>query len=358
MSRPSLDFLAGRRALAHIRDNGLAPDDVKVMAGAAGGPKWLILGRLDRVLFGGWFKNRTQPLHLIGSSIGSWRFSAASCSDPVATIDRMETAYIHQTYSARPSPRDVSATSREILEATLGDDGPREILAHPVNRLGLLTVRSRGLLACETRPALALGLLTAISANLVRRRLLRLFFRQTLFHDSRTPLPYPDDGQWPRDHAPLTPQNLTKALMASGSIPWVMQGETNIPEASPGVYRDGGVLDYHLDIPFGLNGQGIVLYPHFSRRIIPGWFDKNLTWRKPSADRMADVLLVAPSEDFVSRLPAGKIPDRTDFYRFAGDDEARFNAWRRVADAGRLLAEDFMKTVLSGRIRQRVMPLL
>lgn len=357
MKQPPLQFLAGRRALAHIRDNGLAPDDVKIMAGAAGGPKWLILGHLDRALFGQWFKNRRKPLHLLGSSIGGWRFSAASCVDPIAAIDRMEDAYIHQTYSLKPSPREVSTTSRGILETMLGEDGPREILAHPVNRLGLLAVRCRGLTAQEARPALALGLLAAIAANLVRRRFLRLFFRQTLFHDSRTALPYQNDGSWPRDHAPLTPMNLKHAILASGSIPWVMQGKKKIQGAPPGVYRDGGILDYHLDIPFGLDSRGIVLYPHFSRRVIPGWFDKRLSWRKPSAHRMANVLLVAPSDDFVSRLPCGKIPDRTDFHRFAGNDKARFAAWRQVADAGRQLAEDYMEAVISGSIRHRVMPM-
>ncbi|MDX2452676.1 MAG: patatin-like phospholipase family protein, partial [Desulfosarcina sp.] len=94
MSGERLVFLAGERALETIRSQGLGPDNVKVVAGAAGGPKWLILGHLDRVLFGSWFQGRRQPLHLLGSSIGSWRFAADSCTDPVAAIDRMEDAYI------------------------------------------------------------------------------------------------------------------------------------------------------------------------------------------------------------------------------------------------------------------------
>ena len=357
MTGRPLEFLAGHRALARIRDGGLAADDVEMVAGAAGGPKWLILGHLDRLLFGRWFKERQRPLHLIGSSIGSWRFAAASCSDPVAAIDRMEAAYIHQRYRPRPSPREVSATSLGIIESFLGEAGPGQILSHSTHRLGLLTVRSRHLLARETRLWLALGLGMAVAANLVDRRLLGVFFRQTLFQDPRTRPPVLADDRLPRDRCALTRTNVKSALLASGSIPWVMQAVPTIPGAPPGVYRDGGVVDYHLDLPFGLDGRGIVLYPHFSRRVIPGWFDKRLPWRVPDAGHMADLLLVAPASDFVSQLPGGKIADRSDFYRHAGDDDARFAAWQQVADAGRLLAEDFIEAVLSGNIRHRVRPL-
>ena len=72
---------------------------------------------------------------------------------------------------------------------------------------------------------------------------------------------------------------------------------------------------------------------------------------------MADVLVAAPSASFVSRLPNGKITDRKDFYRYAGDDKARFACWHQVADAGSILADDFMDAVVSGKIRNRVQPL-
>jgi hypothetical protein len=73
---------------------------------------------------------------------------------------------------------------------------------------------------------------------------------------------------------------------------------------------------------------------------------------------MADVLLISPSDAFVASLPNGKITDRSDFYTYAGDDAARFACWQHVADAGRLLAEDFMDAVESGSIRRRVAPLM
>jgi hypothetical protein len=70
MSTEKLVFLAGKRALETICSQGLRPVDVKIVAGAAGGPKWMILGQLDRLFFGSWFRGRRQPLYLLGSSAG------------------------------------------------------------------------------------------------------------------------------------------------------------------------------------------------------------------------------------------------------------------------------------------------
>jgi len=356
--KAKLVFLAGKRALERVRDGGLDPGDVKIVAGAAGGPKWLILGQLDRFLFGQWFAGRTAPLPLLGSSIGSWRFAAASRRDPVAALDRFEEAYIHQAYTSKPSPAEVTAKSRAIMDAYLGASGVDEVLSHPCQRLNLFTVRSRHLLADDRQLPLALGLLGAVGANVLSRRLLRLFFRQTLFSDRRTPLPLKDRGDGQVVQAVLKADNFKAALLASGSIPYVMQGIRDIPGAPVGIYRDGGALDYHLDVPYGLEGRGVVLFPHYTDRIIPGWLDKKLTWRRPSPANMADVLLVAPSPEFVSRLPMGRISDRNDFFVFAGNDKGRFEYWRKISAAGKELAADFAETVASGKIRARVAPLL
>ena len=99
----NLVFYAGRKAFEIIRDEGLGPDRISVVAGAAGGPKWLVLRHLDRVLFTDWFQGRKQPLFLIGSSIGAWRFAGQCTADPKAALSDFESAYIHQAYAGKPS---------------------------------------------------------------------------------------------------------------------------------------------------------------------------------------------------------------------------------------------------------------
>ena len=65
----------------------------------------------------------------------------------------------------------------------------------------------------------------------------------------------------------------------------------------------------------------MVLYPPFTDKVIPGWFDKMLPWRKGNQARLQDVLLLAPSREYLSHLPHVKLPDRNDLKRYMGDDQ-------------------------------------
>ncbi len=118
----NISFIAGDRAIEIIRDEGLNLDRVRVIPGAAGGPKWLVLGGIDRVLFGKYFRNRKQPLFLLGSSIGSWRFAALSQADPELAIDAFEALYLDQRYSRFPTTDEVSTASWKILDGYVNDD--------------------------------------------------------------------------------------------------------------------------------------------------------------------------------------------------------------------------------------------
>ena len=50
--------------------------------------------------------------------------------------------------------------------------------------------------------------------------------------------------------APLTAANLDSALLASATLPLIMQPVAGIPAAPPGAYWDGGLIDYHLAFPY------------------------------------------------------------------------------------------------------------
>ena len=67
----ALSIYAGPRAFEQIQRHGLRPEDVGVIPGAAGGPKGLMLGALDRFIFGDWLERSQQPVHLVGASIGA-----------------------------------------------------------------------------------------------------------------------------------------------------------------------------------------------------------------------------------------------------------------------------------------------
>ena len=336
VSKRYLCFKAGAAAMAALGERGFSLDMFDVMAGASGGPKWLVLSRLDRVLARHLARRGSRPVHLIGSSIGAWRFTCYGQADPVAAIDRFERAYLAQTYSRRPTAEEVSRETRRIFREFCGDQGAREVLSSAQVRLNIMAVRARGPAAAESRLLQGAALAAAALANLIDRKYLGWFYHRALFADPRSTRRFEQIRGLPIQRIALTRSNLEDAVVASGSIPLVLSGVRNIAGAPAGTYRDGGVTDYHFDSPLG-GTDALVFYPHFYPHMIPGWFDKH-TGRYAGEAATRQVLLMCPSPGFVERLPYGKIPDREDFARM--DDAQRMEYWRRVvAECGRLSDE-------------------
>ena len=350
----SLTLRAGPDALAIIRERGLRAEDIDIMPGASGGAKWLAIAGLDRYLFGELLQTpRSRPMHLIGSSIGSWRLACLAQRDPVAALERGHHAYIYaQRYSAKPSAREVTEVLSRALDLLLGPSGVDEILSHPWARLHIITTEGRGLAASERRLVLAAGIAAAAAGNLVSRRLLAVQMRRCIFHSAGDETPFLHLSDLPTTHLPLTRDNLRAALLASGSIPLLVEG-VRIPGPARGMHWDGGVLDYHLDLDFGV-GSGLVLYPHFYSHVVPGWFDKALRWRRAGGANFRRALVIAPTEAFVAALPGGKIPDRSDFYRVP--EAERLQRWQGVMDASVRLGDELRELVTTGRIAEHVRP--
>jgi len=356
MGAPALRILAGPTALERLRKDGFDPDAFTVMAGASGGAKWLVLGGLDRALARHVIAPRQRKLFLLGTSIGAWRACCHAQADPLAAFDRFEQAYLEQHYSVRPSAAEVSRVTAGILERLLGEHGAAEILAHPTLRMNIAAVRARHLAGRETPwiQKLALGL--AAIGNLASPRTLRAFFERVLFYDPRDPAPFMAPGVFPATRVPLDTANLAPAVMATGAVPLVLAGVPSIPGAPAGLYRDGGIIDYHFDCAMAGDGDGLVLYPHFYPHLVPGWFDKALPWRNASPEALDRTVILCPSAAFVAALPGGKIPDRKDFWAF--DDAERLRRWTLAVRAARRLGDEFSALFAAGRLADRAEPLL
>lgn len=350
----ALTLRAGPAALAHVRAHGLRAEDIDVVPGASGGAKWLAIAGLDRFLFGEFLQApRTRPLHLIGSSIGSWRMACLAQRDPLAALARGHHAYIYdQRYSARPTVAEITAVLTRALDLLLGPRGVAEILSHPTCRVHVITAAARGWAASPRRPVLTAAIALAAAGNSVSRRTLGLQFVRRIFHNAGPATPFAHLRDLPTEHVALTHASLRAALLASGSIPLLLDG-VRIAGAAREVHWDGGVLDYHLDLDFGA-GDGLVLYPHFYPYVVPGWFDKRLPWRRARATHFSRALLVAPSASFVARLPGAKIPDRRDFRAF--DDVERMRRWQRTADESERLGDELRTLIASGRVADVVQP--
>ena len=351
---PSLSIRAGRRALQRIREYGLSAQDIAVLPGAAGGPKGLGIQGLDLALFGDWLPSAPRPRTLIGASIGSWRFASACLPDPRAGILRLGDLYTRQRFARRVSMQEVSRCCMQLLDDLL-DGQDQALLDNPLYRLNIVVVKSRGRLVEDDKRALTLGLSSVIGNNLIARRRLGRHFERVILHDARQAPPLAPLTDFDSQFHQLSRENLRQALLASGSIPMVMQAIREIPGLGAGTYRDGGLLDYHLDLPY--RSDGLVLYPHFSERIIPGWFDKSLPWRKANSEQLQDVVLLAPSADYLQRLPHGKLPDRTDFKRYLGDDDGRERYWRQAMNESQRLGDEFLELAQRNAFAERLQPL-
>ena len=90
-----------------------------------------------------------------------------------------------------------------FLEELLGG---REdyLLNHPWYRLNVVVVRSRGFLEHDTRGRLGLGLMSAISANMVSRRHLGRYMERGILHDGRVRAPVSKLVDFPSHEVALT----------------------------------------------------------------------------------------------------------------------------------------------------------
>ncbi|ACL06619.1 conserved hypothetical protein [Desulfatibacillum aliphaticivorans] len=346
--------LAGKSAYDHIRENGLQPPDISAVLGASGAAKWLVLYGLDSAVFSQWFAGRTEPLELLGTSIGAWKLTAAAQDDSAAAFDRLKDAYISQSYKGRPTASDVSDESVRIMEIIMGSDGVNQILAHPYCRLSFSAVRCKGLMAREEAPLLIAGMAWAFGLNYVSRSLQGKVFERTVFHDPRTRDSVLDFSEFPPNFTPLHTGNFSQALLATGSIPLIMHGVRDIPGAPTGMYRDGGLLDYHPAFPMKPKSKGFILYPHFYPHAVRGWFDKKRTSRWADGEIMDRTIILAPSPEFVAKLPFGRIPDRKDFSRFQDQDHIRQPAWKKAAQMSKKLGRDFLDLTDKGTIKTAV----
>lgn len=339
----ALRWLAGPGAREHIAREGLRAQDIAGVAAAAGGPKGLAFLPFDAFLFGEWLSASPRPRVLAGASIGAWRMAAALHPDGTAATRRLGEAYLElQRYPMKPAARLVSQVCGEVVAAMLGDVRAFSDAVHAPGAptLALITARARGALAERSgrrnfaRPALA---------NLLSRERLGRHLQRVVF--SSTPCP----ALWPEDRfdtldVRLSTANAQAALLASGTIPLVAEPVIDPPDAPSGQYWDGGLIDYHLLLRWD-RLDGLVLHPHFTPWLTPGWLDKALTWRRVGAGRshpwLDRVLMVVPSDELLARLPGGRLPERQDFHRHGTDHATRIAAWRRAMAECQAMVDDF-----------------
>ncbi|RZI43512.1 patatin-like phospholipase family protein [Herbaspirillum sp. HC18] len=351
----ALSIHAGRKALTHIREHGLRARDIAIVPAAAGGPKGLIFQRMDQWLFGSWLPSAPRERTLIGASIGAWRMAAACHTNPVEAFERLGDLYCAQCYPHRPSAKLVSDTCKALLADLVGNH-EAFITDHPHHRLQILVSRGRKLLkAPRHNLSVTAGFGLAVLGNIVSRSHLAHHLSRVVIGDQRDPafwLKAKFDA-FDTQFMPLSRDNLANALLASGTLPLTMEPVRAIEGAPLGAYWDGGLIDYHLALPYsrvaGNPEGGLVLYPHFGDQIVPGWLDKSLPWRRANYGRnsswLDNVVLLSPSRAFLQTLSRGKLPDRSDFLYYGVNHDSRILNWKLAIGEGERLRDELAEFV-------------
>jgi len=349
---------AGPRALARLRERGLSAQDVRVIPAAAGGPKGLVLGPLDQFIFGEWLAGTSHTVHLLGASIGAWRMATACLDDPAGAFAQMAHDYIHQEYEHEPGKQPKARHVSEVFGAKLDERfsaHAAQVLNHPRYRLHVFTSRGRHIMRREGRITTPLGYLGAFATNAVSRKAMGGWLERVIFSDAREPMPLHLHDY--RTHTvALDAANLQPSILASCSIPFWLQAVHDIPGAPRGAYWDGGITDYHLHLNYASMAQGLVLYPHFQKTVIPGWLDKAFRHRHRATERLDNVVVVSPDPQWIKTLPNAKLPDRNDFKHYGDDVASRVKAWSAAVAQSQQLRDEFAAWV-GGSLKLDVQPL-
>ncbi len=351
----TIKILAGKTAYEHIQQNGLNPADIGAVFGASGAAKWLTIHGLDSVIFDQWLSQSNQPIDLFGTSVGAFKLAAAAQKSPKHAMALLADAYIQQRYEGEVTAERIAFETNRILTNFLGEQAIVDILANPRYNYHCGSVRAMGVLASHNITVQKLAMGKAFTLSLLGRNSLRNTLERVVFSAGQSVNELVGNDCYTTHNVVLTAENFLPAITSSGSIPVIMPSVDNIAGAPAGVYRDGGLLDYHpVPSNIGEINNGLVLYPHFYTQVKEGWFDKFAPWRTVSGKQLDNTVVIGPSDDYVTSLPGGSIPDRRDFITFKDDTEERIRRWTIASDRSHELGHAFMDLAVSGDIAAEV----
>ncbi len=338
----SLKIQAGSLAKQLIEKEGLQAQHVDMIPGAAGGPKGIGLMGLDLAIFGDFLQRAKQRRFLIGSSVGAWRFASLIAQGEKKGAEQLAELYINLPFHKGMKIAEIEKISRDMLYDILGNQSEK-LVNHPDYHLTIIAAKAEHLFKSDQKLALYGSLLGIIGSNAISRNHLNKFMQRVICQPEHFPQFKIQDDAFKTLYVNFNRDNVGDWLMASGSIPGVTPAVKNIADAPQGAYRDGGLIDYHIDLPF--DSKGIVLYPHFTDSITPGWFDKMFKSRKANPENQARTLLISPSVEYLKSLPLGRLPDRKDFVMKGLSDNKRKKLWRQSVAESQRMGDEFLELV-------------
>lgn len=345
---------AGKRVYEMIQDGSFDLDRVTTCVGPATGPTWLVASGFDRTMLQTGVLGRKTPVLLAGSSAGALRFAAWVQPEPEKSYSDLIESYTAMTFTRKDTAKTILRSVSNVINSFMEDDAITFALASKKYRLAITAVRAKNMAASEIRPIQGVALVLGFLLNAMNPVWLGMFYQRVVFHNSPIPPRFCLRSGFRGKPILLNKANIKHALLASSAVPFAIAGVRDIYGAPNGTYRDGGVTDYHLNQKYGVNDGDVVLLFQHQERIIPGWLDKKLIYRRVPPEKLENVLMIYPTEEFVKGLPGGRVPQRKDFRTFVDKPSARIKNWRKVVDRSAHLGEEFLELIASNKLRNIV----
>lgn len=345
---------AGKYVYEMIQDGTFNLDRVTTCVGPGTGPKWLVASGFDRTILKTGVLGRNNSVLLAGSSAGALRFAAWVQPEPEKSYDNLTESYISMSFTRKDTTETILRSISNVIKSFMEDDAIPFALASKKYRLAITTARAKSMAASEMKLLQSFGLAMAFIFNAMNPTWLGLFFQRVVFHNSPIPPKFCLRNGFKGKTIQLNRANFKHVLLASSAIPVAVSGVRDIYGAPNGTYRDGGITDYQLNQNYGLNREDIVLLFQHQERIIPGWLDKKLIYRRVPADNLDNLLMVYPTEEFIKTLPGGQVPQRKDFKTFADKPSVRIRNWQKVVAKSAHLGEQFLELIESNKLRDVV----
>ena len=176
---PALKIRAGHLARELILKEGLQPEQVDIVPGAAGGPKGIGIQGLDQAIFGDFFPRAPQRRTLVGSSIGSWRFASIAAHGAKQGTERLAELYTNLYFHKKMSRLEVSEVCRGML-FDLVQGKETELVNHPDHHLTVLSIKAQHIFQSDKALPLLASVAGIVGATAVARKHSRHFMQRVI----------------------------------------------------------------------------------------------------------------------------------------------------------------------------------
>lgn len=315
---------------SELKTRGL--DYFKVFFAPASGPRCFVTMGFDQQfakLFASGSVKDTK--WLVGASMGAVRISAL-----IGTIisgkdltSEVKEHFTQMYYKVGDTPASLSRMMSGLFEKCAPKDLVNDIVHHPQLHLAVMVTAIAP--SYRKYPDWKLKVLFGAHflVNIITQRLLGTLYNRLCFYSGPTPPPFMTDCP-DIQFIPLTTENFFDVMRATTCIPCVSERCTYIEGAGEGLYMDGGISDFMLNVCIRDPTYSALLLNDLSEKVKQSFFDRYLPYRNTPNAFFENCSIIWPSYVFINSMVPKALPCSLDWFvgRYIKNPEERMYFWR------------------------------